>query len=239
MASRRWPAPGFQRLCWQRRCWRRSGCQAYWWVAPLCGCGESSSCGRCGRGGRAGRGEPASAEEALTGLAVRPEAVPAVHRLGRSRLRRFSPRTAGWTACWNAAAATGNGCARGGAVPVADVRVLVASAADAWALRARFEEDGAAMGRRSGVGLVELAILEDPDARRAPPERPGGLVREGPGRAGRRDRAGPRLCLPGAHRPHPAVEAAGPADRRESATWVPREQTAGPALATPRRDCPR
>jgi hypothetical protein len=77
--------------------------------------------------------------EALAGLAVRPGAVPALHRL-----REISIATVfssyGRVDCmlergrrdwdWLHAGA--------GYVPVADVRVLVASAADAWALRARF-----------------------------------------------------------------------------------------------------
>jgi len=78
--------------------------------------------------------------EALAGLAVRPEAVPAVHRL-----REVSVATVfssyGRVDCmlergrrdWERL------CAGAGYVAAADAPVLVASAADAWALRARFK----------------------------------------------------------------------------------------------------
>jgi hypothetical protein len=79
--------------------------------------------------------------EALGGLAVRPGDVPALHRL-----REISIATVfssyGKVDCmlergrrdWEWLRP------RAGYVPVADVRVLVASAADAWALRARFKK---------------------------------------------------------------------------------------------------
>lgn len=79
--------------------------------------------------------------EALTGLAVRPEAVPAVHRL-----REISIATVfssyGRVDCMLERGRRDWEWLRPGAgyVPVADVRVLVASAADAWALRARFRK---------------------------------------------------------------------------------------------------
>ena len=109
--------------------------------------------------------------EALTGLAVRPEAVPAVHRL-----REISIATVfssyGRVDCMLERGRRDWEWLRPGAghVAVADVQVLVASAADAWALRKPVQEV-VTMGQRSGVGLVELAILETLDARRA---RPGG-----------------------------------------------------------------
>jgi hypothetical protein len=79
--------------------------------------------------------------EALCGLAVRPEAVPALHRL-----REISVATVfssyGRVDCmlergrcdWESLRQNA------GFVAVADVRVLVASAADAWALRKRFRK---------------------------------------------------------------------------------------------------
>jgi hypothetical protein len=79
--------------------------------------------------------------EALCGLAVRPEAVPAVQRL-----REVSVATVfssyGRVDCmlergrcdWQLLSQNA------GYVAVADVRVLVASAADAWALRKRFRK---------------------------------------------------------------------------------------------------
>jgi hypothetical protein len=77
--------------------------------------------------------------EALAGLAVRPGAVPALHRL-----REISIATVfssyGRVDCMLERGRRDWDWLRAGAgyVPVADVRVLVASAADAWALRARF-----------------------------------------------------------------------------------------------------
>jgi hypothetical protein len=79
--------------------------------------------------------------EALSALAVRPEAVPAVHRL-----REISVATVfssyGRVDCMLERGRRDWECLRRGAgyVPVADVRVLVASAEDAWALRARFRK---------------------------------------------------------------------------------------------------
>lgn|GEM_PF-2099226 len=79
--------------------------------------------------------------EALTDLAVQPEAVPAVHRL-----REISIATVfssyGRVDCMLERGRHDWQWLRPGAgyVPVADVRVLVASAADAWALRARFRK---------------------------------------------------------------------------------------------------
>ena len=77
--------------------------------------------------------------ETLTGLAVRPTAVPAVHRL-----REISVATIfssyGRVDCMleRGRRDWGSLRANAGYVAVADVRVLVASAADAWALRKRF-----------------------------------------------------------------------------------------------------
>jgi hypothetical protein len=77
--------------------------------------------------------------EALGGLAVRPGTVPALHRL-----REISVATVytsyGRVDCMLERGRRDWGWLRprAGYVPVADVRVLVASAADAWALRARF-----------------------------------------------------------------------------------------------------
>lgn len=79
--------------------------------------------------------------EALAGLAVRPGAVPALHRL-----REISIATVyssyGRVDCMLERGRRDWESLRPGAgyVPVADVRVLVASAADAWALRARFRK---------------------------------------------------------------------------------------------------
>jgi hypothetical protein len=78
---------------------------------------------------------------ALAGLAVRPGAIPAVHRL-----REISIATVfssyGRVDCMLERGRRDWEWLRPGAgyVPVADVRVLVASAADAWALRARFRK---------------------------------------------------------------------------------------------------
>ena len=77
--------------------------------------------------------------EVLAGLAVRPGTVPALHRL-----REISVATVytsyGRVDCMLERGRRDWGWLRAGAgyVPVADVRVLVASTADAWALRARF-----------------------------------------------------------------------------------------------------
>lgn len=79
--------------------------------------------------------------ETLSGLAVRPEAVPAMHRL-----REISVATVfssyGRVDCMMERGRRDWEWVRHGAgyVPVADVRVLVASAADAWALRDRFRK---------------------------------------------------------------------------------------------------
>jgi hypothetical protein len=79
--------------------------------------------------------------EALTGLAVRPAAVPAVHRLRDVSIATvFS--SYGRVDCmlergrrdWESLRQNA------GYLAVADVRVLVASAADAWALRKRFRK---------------------------------------------------------------------------------------------------
>ena len=77
--------------------------------------------------------------EALSGLAVRPETVPAVHRL-----REISVATVfssyGRVDCMLERGRRDWEQLRQGAgyVAIADVQVLVASAADAWTLRARF-----------------------------------------------------------------------------------------------------
>jgi hypothetical protein len=79
--------------------------------------------------------------EALAGLAVRPEAVPAVHRL-----REISVATVlssyGRVDCMLEHGRRDWQQLRQGAgyVAVADVEVLVASAAEAWALRKRFRK---------------------------------------------------------------------------------------------------
>lgn len=79
--------------------------------------------------------------EALAGLTVWPAAVPALHRL-----REISIATVfssyGKIDCMLERGRRDWEWLRQGAgrVPVADVRVLVASAADAWALRARFRK---------------------------------------------------------------------------------------------------
>jgi hypothetical protein len=79
--------------------------------------------------------------EALSGLAVRQDAVPAVHRL-----REISVATVfssyGRVDCLLERGRRDWQQLRAGAgyMPVADVQVLVASAADAWALRARFRK---------------------------------------------------------------------------------------------------
>ena len=79
--------------------------------------------------------------EALAGLAVRPVAVPAVHRL------RDVPVATIFSSYGRVDCMLERGrCDReslrrnAGYVAVADVRVLVASAADAWALRKRFRK---------------------------------------------------------------------------------------------------
>lgn len=79
--------------------------------------------------------------EAMAGLAVRPDAVPAVHRL-----RELSVATAvtsyGRVDCLLDRGRRDWDQLRQGAgyVAVADVPVLVASAGDAWALRRRFKK---------------------------------------------------------------------------------------------------
>jgi hypothetical protein len=79
--------------------------------------------------------------EALAGLAVRPETVPALHRL-----REISIATVfssyGKVDCMLERGRCDWEWLRPRAryVPVADVRVLTASAADAWALRSRFRK---------------------------------------------------------------------------------------------------
>jgi len=79
--------------------------------------------------------------EALSSLAVRPDAVPAVHRL-----RDISIATVfssyGRVDCLLERGRRDWAQLRAGAgyVAVADVQVLVASAADAWALRKRFRK---------------------------------------------------------------------------------------------------
>jgi hypothetical protein len=78
--------------------------------------------------------------EALSGLAVRPETVPAVHRL-----REISIATVfssyGRVDCMLERGRRDWEQLRAGAgyVAIADAQVLVASAAEAWALRARFK----------------------------------------------------------------------------------------------------
>jgi hypothetical protein len=79
--------------------------------------------------------------EALQGIAVRPETVPAVYRLREisiatvySSYGRVDCMLDGGRRDW--ATLRQNA----GYLAVADVRVLVASAADAWALRARFRK---------------------------------------------------------------------------------------------------
>jgi hypothetical protein len=90
--------------------------------------------------------EPAEANlrrlhEALVGLAVRPTAVPAVHRLREISIATvfssygrvdcmLEQGRCDWQRLRDAA----------GYVAVADAQVLVASATDAWALRARFKK---------------------------------------------------------------------------------------------------
>jgi hypothetical protein len=79
--------------------------------------------------------------EALVSLAVRAEAVPALHRLREMSIATvFS--SYGRVDCMLERGRRDWERLRAGAgyVPVADVRVLVASAADAWALRARFRK---------------------------------------------------------------------------------------------------
>lgn len=79
--------------------------------------------------------------EALSGLAVRPEAVPAVHRLRDVWVATVSS-SYGRVDCLLERGRRDWEQLRAGAgyVAVADARVLVASAADAWALRARFKK---------------------------------------------------------------------------------------------------
>jgi hypothetical protein len=78
---------------------------------------------------------------ALVGLAIRPDAVPAVHRLHEISVATvFS--SYGRVDCMLERGRRDWEWLRAGAghVPVADVQVLVASAPDAWALRARFRK---------------------------------------------------------------------------------------------------
>jgi hypothetical protein len=77
--------------------------------------------------------------EALAGLAVRPQDVPAVHRLRDVSIATIFS-SYGRVDCMLERGRRDWAPLRqnAGYVPVADVRVLVASAADAWALRKRF-----------------------------------------------------------------------------------------------------
>jgi hypothetical protein len=79
--------------------------------------------------------------EALAGLAVRPAAVPAVHRLREVPIATIFS-SYGRVDCMLERGRRDWASLRqhAGYVAVADVRVLVASAADAWALRKRFRK---------------------------------------------------------------------------------------------------
>jgi hypothetical protein len=80
--------------------------------------------------------------EALTGLAVRPTSVPALHRLREIPIATvFS--SYGRVDCMLEQGRSNWQRLREGAgyVTVADAPVLVASAADSWALRARFKKE--------------------------------------------------------------------------------------------------
>jgi hypothetical protein len=77
--------------------------------------------------------------EVLSGLAVRPEAVSAVRRLWEISVATVFSSYGRVDCMLERSRRDWKGLRRGaGHVPVADARVLVASAADAWALRARF-----------------------------------------------------------------------------------------------------
>ena len=76
--------------------------------------------------------------EALAGLAVRPGTVPALHRLREISIATVFSSYGRVDCMLERGRRDWEWLRRGaGYVPVADVPVLVASAADAWALRAR------------------------------------------------------------------------------------------------------
>ena len=128
---------------------------------------------RRSRGDRAGEPNLLRLHAALTELAIRAwRRHPSVHRLRGMHHQRVWP-TARWTACWRTRPPR-----LGQAAPR---RELYRHRTSRFSSRARTtlgfatasrrrKSKEEAMGESSGVGLVELAILESLDARRAWPE---------------------------------------------------------------------